>query len=158
MPEHSLYSNTQKRSVQVHIRPTKKPAQLPPCRFLGFDAGTSILSRDDLFLIIRSAALADSVRHHQCAALAALNKSRSRHFPVRSSLISVASGRFVLRANRHQYHLLLFIVPETRTLDYRRVALCCQAFLYRFRRDQRRVLSPGCEQTVPPVAQLRPVQ
>ncbi len=107
----------------------KLPARYKPCREPSMRY-TLTLCCDDLFLIVRTAALANSVRHHQRAALAALNKSRSRHFPVRSSLISVASGRFVLRANRHQYHLLLFVIPETRKLDYMVAHFPCQGFLH----------------------------
>ena len=59
---------------------------------------TSILA-DDLFLIIRTASLAYSVRNHKSSALAALNECGSGHFPVRSSFISSSFGRFILRTN-----------------------------------------------------------
>ena len=72
----------------------------------------SILDFDDNLLVIGSTVLADSVGHHQCAALAALHKSRSCHFPVCSSLIPVTSGRSILRADRHLYHLLLFEIQR----------------------------------------------
>ena len=48
-----------------------------------------LIHLNDLLLVVCSAVLADSVRHHKSAALAASYQSRSRHFPVRSSLISM---------------------------------------------------------------------
>lgn len=57
----------------------------------------------NLLLVVRTASLTYSVRHHKCAALAALYQCRSAHFPVRSSLISSTFGRFILRTNRHRY-------------------------------------------------------
>ena len=41
------------------------------------------------------------MRHHELAALRALDKVHHAHLPVGSSLISVAFGRFILRTNRH---------------------------------------------------------
>ena len=52
----------------------------------------SVFDSDDLFLIICAAGLAHSVRHHQRAALAALDECRSGHLPVRSSLVAMAFG------------------------------------------------------------------
>ena len=66
-----------------------------------------LLSGDDLLLVVASAALAYSVRHHQRAALRALYQSGSTHFPVCSSLISSSLGRFVLRTDGHILHLLV---------------------------------------------------
>jgi len=57
----------------------------------------------NLLLVVRTAVLAYSVRHHQCTALAALNQSRSTHLPVCSSLISSTFRRFVLGTNRHRF-------------------------------------------------------
>lgn len=56
---------------------------------------------NDLFLVIRTALFADSVRHHQRAAFATLHKSRSGHFPVRAPLVTSSFGRFIFRTNRH---------------------------------------------------------
>ena len=61
----------------------------------------------DFPFIVRTAALAYSVGYHQCAAFAAFYQSRSRHFPVCSSLISPCTGRFILGTNRHTLHLLI---------------------------------------------------
>ena len=55
----------------------------------------------NLLFVVRTASLTNSVRHHQCAAFAALYQCRSAHFPVCSSLISSTFGRFILRTNRH---------------------------------------------------------
>lgn len=63
----------------------------------------SISHCDDLFFVVCSAGLADSVRKHQLAAFAALNESRSRHFPVCSSLISSRLGAFIFWTDRHGY-------------------------------------------------------
>lgn len=59
----------------------------------------SLILCDDLFLIIRTALLADSVRHHQRAAFAALYKSRSAHFPICASLVTSSFGRFIFRTD-----------------------------------------------------------
>ena len=61
----------------------------------------SLILCDDLFLVIRTALLAYSVRHHQRAAFAALYKSRSAHFPVSPSLVASSFGRFIFRTDRH---------------------------------------------------------
>ena len=58
-----------------------------------------IFNAYDLLLIVRTASLANSVRHHQCTTFAALYQCRSAHFPVCSSLISSTFGRFILRTN-----------------------------------------------------------
>ncbi len=58
---------------------------------------------DDLFLVIRAACLAYSVRNHQRAAFAAFYQCRSAHFPVRSSSVSSSLGRFILRTNDRLY-------------------------------------------------------
>lgn len=62
---------------------------------------------NDFPFVIRTAALAYSVGHHQRAALAAFHQRRSRHFPVCSSLVSSRTGRFILGTNRHTLHLLI---------------------------------------------------
>ena len=62
-----------------------------------------LINAYDLLLIVRTASLANSVRHHQCTTFAALYQCRSAHFPVCSSLISSTFGRFILRTNRHRY-------------------------------------------------------
>lgn len=61
---------------------------------------------DNLFLVVASAGFANSMRHHQLTALAALYKIHRAHLPVCSSLISSSLGRFILRTNRHRFHLL----------------------------------------------------
>ena len=58
---------------------------------------------NDLTLIVSAAGLTYAVRHHQSAALAALYQIGSRHFPVRSSLISSSFRCFILRADGHGY-------------------------------------------------------
>ena len=63
----------------------------------------SFINAYNLLLVIRTASLTNSVRHHKCAAFAALYQCRSTHFPVCSSLISSTFGRFILRTNRHRY-------------------------------------------------------
>lgn len=73
----------------------------------------SIADLDNLSLIVSAAILADSVRHRQLAALAALHKSRSSHFPICSSLVSVASGRFILRADGHLVYTSLAIPTKS---------------------------------------------
>ena len=73
---------------------TKKTAGKPAVfRYL-----LSILAYD-LFLIVRTASLANSVRNHKRTALAAFNKCGSGHFPVCSSFISSSLGRLILRTN-----------------------------------------------------------
>jgi hypothetical protein len=97
--------------------------------FYSIQVGKSVVNLDDFLLIVCTAILADSVRHHKGTALAALNESRSSHFPVCSSSVSVASRRFILRADRHLLHLLSSLeyvltqkehgsVPQTRKLNY----------------------------------------
>ena len=61
----------------------------------------SVTDLNDLLLVVRPAVPADVMRHHELAALRALDEIHGAHLPVRSSLVSVASGRFILRANRH---------------------------------------------------------
>ena len=67
---------------------------------------------DDLLLVIRTASLANPVGHHKRAASAALYQSRSFHFPVCSSLIPSALGRFILRTNRHRYTSLFLKISN----------------------------------------------
>ena len=62
-----------------------------------------LINRDDFFFVVCSAFLTYSVGHHQRAALATFHQCRSSHFPVCSSLISSAPGRFVFRTNRHRH-------------------------------------------------------
>ena len=61
------------------------------------------LNLNDFALVVRTAGLADSVRHHQCAAFAALHQSGCAHFPICPSLISSGLGRLILRTDRHRY-------------------------------------------------------
>ena len=63
----------------------------------------SVFDFDHGLLVVGAALSAYSVRHCQSAALTALDKSRSSHFPVCSPLIPMTSGRFILRADRHRY-------------------------------------------------------
>ena len=56
---------------------------------------------NNLFLVIASAVLADSMGHHQLSTFAAFYQSRSSHFPVCPSLISSPFGRFILWTYRH---------------------------------------------------------
>ena len=60
-----------------------------------------VFNFNDLFFVIASASLANSVWHHKCAAFAAFYKVRSAHFPVCSSLIASCFGRFILWADGH---------------------------------------------------------
>lgn len=60
-----------------------------------------LINAYDLLLIVRTASLANSVRHHQCTTFAALYQCRSAHFPVCSSLIASCFGRFILWADGH---------------------------------------------------------
>ena len=62
-----------------------------------------VLDFDHGLLVVGAALSAYSVGHSQSATLTALDKSRSSHFPVCSSLIPMTSGRFILRADRHCY-------------------------------------------------------
>ena len=54
-----------------------------------------LINAYDLLLIVRTASLANSVRHHQCTTFAALYQCRSAHFPVCSSLIASCFGRLL---------------------------------------------------------------
>jgi hypothetical protein len=66
------------------IVPTDNPFIIPHKR-----SGSGLFADlDDLPLIVASASLADSMRSHESAALAALDKSRSRHLPLRVLHIS----------------------------------------------------------------------
>ena len=67
---------------------------------------TLILYRNDLTLVVASASLAHSVRHHKSSALAALYQVGSAHLPVCSAAVSSRFGRFILRTDRHGLHLL----------------------------------------------------
>ena len=72
--------------------------------FFSFDVfQILIFNADDLSLIIRATSLADSVRHHQSAALAALYQVRSAHLPVSPAAVSSRFGRLILRTDRHGY-------------------------------------------------------
>ena len=94
-------------------QPYKKAAGKPslPCSHSVFQirsSGSGLSSNlDDLSLVVASASLADLMRLHQSAALAALYKSRSRHLPLRMLHISSRLGMFILRADRHGLHLLI---------------------------------------------------
>ena len=81
--------------------------QKPPAEKPGVDLTRLCFLRNDLFLVVRSASLANSVRHHKRAALAALYKIRSSHLPVCSATVSSCLGMFILRTNStHRLHLL----------------------------------------------------
>lgn len=60
----------------------------------------------DFSLIVASASLAYSMRHHQGSALAALYQIWCAHLPVCSTAISSCFRRFILWTNRHGLHLL----------------------------------------------------
>lgn len=81
---------------------------------------SQLFCRQNLFLVVRMTSLAYSVRHHQCATIATLNKIWSRHLPVCSTAISSSLGMFILRTNSsHDSHLLLkirlgILSPKTR--------------------------------------------
>ena len=47
---------------------------------------------NDFPLVIRAAALADTVRHHQGTAFAAFHQRRDLHFPIRPPLVPAALG------------------------------------------------------------------
>jgi hypothetical protein len=64
-------------------------------------SSVSVFDLNDFLLVVGTAVLADAMRHHELAALRALDKIDSTHLPVGSSLISVALGRLILRTNRH---------------------------------------------------------
>ena len=68
---------------------------------------SGLVHRDDLFFVIRSASLADSVGSHQGSAFAAANKRRSGHFPGCSSAVSSRFGMLIFRTDRHGSHLLI---------------------------------------------------
>ena len=87
---------------------------------LDFSMFFGLVNRNDLFLVVASTSLANSMRHHKRTTFAAFYQVRSTHFPVCSSLISSSFGRFILRTNRHRLHLLYafsiqFIVRRTCT-------------------------------------------
>ncbi len=54
---------------------------------------------NNLFLVVRTTSLANSVRHHKSTALAALYEIGSSHLPVSSATVSPCLGMFVLRTN-----------------------------------------------------------
>ena len=104
-----------------------------------------LVNRNDLFLVVASTSLANSMRHHKRTTFAAFYQVRSTHFPVCSSLISSSFGRFILRTNRHRLHLLYafsihFIVRRTCTggpshshfIHYTHASAVCQAFFSYF--------------------------
>ena len=64
---------------------------------------SGFIHSDDLFLIIRSASLADSVRSHKSSAFAAAYKRRSSHFPGSSSAVPSCFGMLIFRADRHGF-------------------------------------------------------
>ena len=57
-------------------------------KLLSMSVQHTISQQNDFFFIVRSACFTYSVRHHKLATFAALNKVRSTHLPVSSSLIS----------------------------------------------------------------------
>lgn len=76
----------------IRRRPAAKPyneKRSPPASGTGF-LMKSILSIDDLFLVISSALLADSVGKHKLSALGAFNQIVFSHFPIGPSLVPVS--------------------------------------------------------------------
>lgn len=67
-----------------------------------------VFNFNDFFLIVASASLANSVRHHQGAAFAAFYQIRSAHLPVCTSFITSCFRCFVLWTYGHRLHLLKF--------------------------------------------------
>ena len=61
----------------------------------------TLILRNNLFFVITSTVLAYSMGHHQLPAFAAFYQSWSSHFPVCSSFISSALGRFIFWTYRH---------------------------------------------------------
>ena len=139
---------------------TKKPGTCVPGKHVRDHCTiTSILNLDDDLLVIGTAFLTDSVGHHKRAAFAAFHKSRSRHFPICSSLIPVTSGRSILRADRHLYHLLLSIFSRgihisgnTRRLLYENRQAMSRSFLRSREANPERgcaACRPRCERYLP---------
>ena len=122
---------------QIGIR--KQKNQELHSETLDFSMFFGLVNRNDLFLVVASTSLANSMRHHKRTTFAAFYQVRSTHFPVCSSLISSSFGRFILRTNRHRLHLLYafsiqFIVRRTCTggpshshlIEYTRHCTKCQ--------------------------------
>ena len=80
-----------------------------------------VLNLYDLTLVVRSASLADSVRHNKSTTLRTLNKVHLSHLPVRSSRISASLRWMILRTNWHIY--TSFVIPG----NYIHTAFLCQA-------------------------------
>lgn len=73
---------------------------------LDFSMFFGLVNRNDLFLVVASTSLANSMRHHKSTTLAALYQIDSAHLPVCSTLISSSLRSFILWTNRHVLHLL----------------------------------------------------
>ena len=93
-----------------------------------------VLCSDDLTLVVRSARLANSVRHHKRATFAAFYKRRCCHLPLCTTAVSSCSGMLILRTNSS--HLLtppvgiLILLPPSvfhrRNNDYMPTYILCQ--------------------------------
>ena len=94
---HSPFAPNSLLSWLYHAKEAAKPGGLRTFLFS--------IHCDDLFFVISPACLADSVRHHQSSAFAALDQRSSTHFPVCSLAVSSRFGMFVFRTNRHGLHL-----------------------------------------------------
>ena len=78
---------------------------------------SELLSCDDFLLVVRTASLANSVRHHKRATLAALYKIRSSHLPVCSTTVSSCLGMLILRTNCSHDHTSLKLLKISRITD-----------------------------------------
>lgn len=61
----------------------------------------SLLHFDNLLFVIGTASLANLVRYHQRAALAALDQRGVAHFPICSAAVSSCLRGLILGTNRH---------------------------------------------------------
>lgn len=94
--------------VQKNMRSfenTQKTAYLPTLHKC-LTCWKLIFNTDDFSLVVRTASLANSMRHHQGTALAALYQIWSAHLPVCSTAVSSSFRRFILWTDRHGLHLL----------------------------------------------------
>ena len=78
----------------MHLHPlySKRKAQSFRSGLLSSIRWRLVLNLYDLTLVVRSASLADSVRHNKSTTLRTLNKVHLSHLPVRSSRISASLG------------------------------------------------------------------
>lgn len=88
LPGRSSIMNT------MHLHPlySKRKAQSFRSGLLSSIRWRLVLNLYDLTLVVRSASLADSVRHNKSTTLRTLNKVHLSHLPVRSSRISASLG------------------------------------------------------------------